>query len=699
MAYPSGELARVEYWRRQIEHAERVMEPIWQASRTLELMYVNEASSDREQFSEDEATHGDAHLARVKSNLIFGWIDQSIANLLERNPSFLVTPRTRTSSGGSGAVKAISDYWYRETEQLAQDERILLDSFLGPFGVKKLGWTLDEKSRQEDTINPDGFVYDDPTQELLAMLEGEFPKITRDQDHPTYIEGFTEFLQQPEVELEPEIEELIKDNIRTRGKFDEEIDPDTNSSVQWEAPYGLRWNPRDFLVDPLAQDGLRDARWIAFRFKRPVGEIQANRNYTNTDKLESTVRMDDALEKRDGVEDDFGLVEGWEIWARSFHYTKSMRKNMLITMATGHDKFLQHETEWPLPDLDDYPAEILSMNHTMDSWFSKPALLMAGADSVQGLANEILDSYLNVIRKNKNILLYDPDHVDDDVVDNILSTPDMSAISIRGLAENGNNVLRPLEFGSINSDSGQLLQIIRGLFDDSAGAPQPMQRGIETATEASITERRTTARESRRGNLLSKMQINTSRKFWQMTVFFRPDRAFLIDPQAELWMNVDEQTARGEYRFTMDVASQANAVSLERKNWLDLLNLFSGLTGLWKEEYGAAPNLPAIAAKLLSRGYNIQNPEDLIPGASTQGSSSVIDELLEGNNRGLSGPPGAPTPPTEGEFTQAGGRALPDPNNPNPAEVEQTVPGQAALPRQFNSPSSDQGGRAGGANQ
>jgi hypothetical protein len=693
MAYPSDELERLEYWRRQIKYAEDLMEPIWRVSETLEKMYINEASSDSERLLEDLNAEDSEHLARIKTNLIFGWIDQSIANLLERNPSFLVTPRTRNSVGGVDAVKSISDYWYRETEQLSQDERILLDSFLGPYGVKKLGWTIDELSRKEDIVNPEGIEYDEPEQEVIAVLSGEMPKISRDQDHEMFLEVYTELMQQPLFEVEEEIEALMKEVMKIHRSFMDQIDPDVNSTQQWEAPYGLRWNPKDFLVDPLAQDGLRDARWIAFRFKRPVDDIKSNTSYGDTEGLEPTARMIGAPEKRTGIDDDFGLVEGWEIWARSFAVSGKRRKNMLITLAVGHDKFLQHEEEWPLPELDDYPAEVLSMNQTMDTWFSKPALLLAGADNLQGMTNEILNSYLHVIRKQKNLLLYDPDHIDDDEVENMLAAPDMTAIPVRGLAEHGSRLMFPLSFGDINQDGGALLGQIRNLFDESAGTPQPQQRGIETATEASITERRTSAREARRGNLLSKMQINTARKFWQMTVFFRPDRAFLIDPTAELWMNVDEKIARGEYRFTMDVASQANAISLERKNWLDLLNLFAGLTGLWKQEYGAAPNLPAIAAKLLSRGYNIPNPEDLVPGVTSGGSggSSIIDQLLEGNNRN---PAMSAMPQGEGDFTQAGGRALPDPNNPDPAEVEQFAEGSAALPRQFNRPPADQGGQA-----
>tara|TARA_Y100001963_G_scaffold30169_1_gene41209 strand:+ start:289 stop:1425 length:1137 start_codon:yes stop_codon:yes gene_type:complete len=364
---------------------------------------------------------------------------------------------------------------------------------------------------------------------------------------------------------------------------------------------------------------------------------------------------------------------------------------MLITLAEGHDEFLQHDDEWPIPTLDDYPVEVLALNSTSETWYSKPALLLAGADNIQAIAHEILDSYLSVIRKQKNALLYDREVITDDIIEELLAAPDMTAIPAPGLSGKPSAV-QPLQFGSVANDKGEMLGVIRQLFDQAAGTPQPVSLpGEQTATESSISERRTTAREQRRGNLLSQLQVNTARKFWQMTVFFRPERAILIDPQANMWMNVDEGTAKGEYRFSMDVASQANAIALERKNWMDLLNLFSGLTGIWQQVYGQPPNLADLAGKLLSRGYNIPNPEDIVPGAQMPGQDNIIDQLLNPSNRqaGMAGGGeemgGGGMVGGADLFQQGGGRAAPSMEGP-PRQVEEAVDGQAAIPRAFNQP-------------
>lgn len=694
-SYPSDKQSRLEYWKRQIKYAEEQMEPLWQASDVLQKQYLNEATTEREKRQEQEGDR-EEHISRIKANLIFGWIDQSIANLLERNPAFLVTPRTRDSVAGARTVKHIVDYWYRETSQLQQDERILLDAFLGPYGVKKLGWTIDYEQQIHDMVEQAEFQAESPEDEITLLSGGMDTRVSRDQNHEQFIEHHNQWLQTPELsgDLTEAGEEAIRLNIKIRKRMLEQgEDPDVNKTMEWEAPYGMRWRPKDFLVDPLAQDGIRDARWIAFRFRRPVEDFQTNPLYENTDDIEPSDRLEGAPDIPEGVtdEDDFGLVVGWEIWARNFPVGNKRRANMLITLAEGHDEFLQHDDEWPIPTLDDYPVEVLALNSTSETWYSKPALLLAGADNIQAIAHEILDSYLSVIRKQKNALLYDREVITDDIIEELLAAPDMTAIPAPGLSGKPSAV-QPLQFGSVANDKGEMLGVIRQLFDQAAGTPQPVSLpGEQTATESSISERRTTAREQRRGNLLSQLQVNTARKFWQMTVFFRPERAILIDPQANMWMNVDEGTAKGEYRFSMDVASQANAIALERKNWMDLLNLFSGLTGIWQQVYGQPPNLADLAGKLLSRGYNIPNPEDIVPGAQMPGQDNIIDQLLNPSNRqaGMAGGGeemgGGGMVGGADLFQQGGGRAAPNMEGP-PRQVEEAVDGQAAIPRAFNQP-------------
>jgi hypothetical protein len=236
--------------------------------------------------------------------------------------------------------------------------------------------------------------------------------------------------------------------------------------------------------------------------------------------------------------------------------------------------------------------------------------------------------------------------------------------------------VQTLDLGRIHGEKGELLSLMQTLFDRSAGTPQPVAMPVESATEASIIERRTTAREARRGNLLAEFQVKTARKFWQLTTQFRPERLFLIHPMAQDWVAVDADTATGEYRFQISVSSQATSVALERKNWSDLLNLFSGLAGLFQQLYGpeSMPNLQALAERLLVRGFNELAPEEILPGLATpEGGIPNSPEMQAAIQQLLSGTPGEA--PAEGPSTSG-----------PPTETESGERAGAALPRQFREP-------------
>ena len=71
--------------------------------------------------------------------------------------------------------------------------------------------------------------------------------------------------------------------------------------------------------------------------------------------------------------------------------------------------------------------------------------------------------------------------------------------------------------------------------------------------------------------------------------------------------------ARGEYWTTMDVTSHAAAINVERKQLMDLLNLFSGMTPLLVESFGLPANIPELARRVLVRGFSEETVEELLP--------------------------------------------------------------------------------------
>jgi hypothetical protein len=652
MAYPTAQDLRVQYWQGQIGFVQKKVKPLFEACNILVNQFYNEATTEREQDAGDAE---EEHVRRVKSGLIHGFIDQSLANMLDRAPTFQCYPETKEAAQkldpmdphgptmASGVAK-ISNYRYRETNQLRVDERCALDAFLFPYGVAKIGFELDVDAVEQELLQ-DTTVLDmeDPAEENV-FLKGGIPVRVQDvQDHLFHIQVHQNELRLlledvDSDELRSLIRESYLDHIKLHKLFNDRPAPSANTNVHRGSPYAVRWQPDLFLTDAFSLDGPMDARWIAFGWELPIDEVRANPAYRNVDDLEPS-RYKDAPEKEGDLESDgFDVVRGWEVWARNFPAGKNKFRNLFFTLVEGSEKFLQYEEEWPYDRIDNYPVETLTFQTGVRQWFHKPPLLMAGGDTVQALTNEIMDSFLYTIRKQKNIWLVDPAAgIDRDILQDILDAPDGSVVEVPGLSEQGSNVIMPLPFLSVPADKSGMLNLLQQMFDRSAGTPQPVSMpATETATEASILEKKNTSRENRRSALLSEFQVRKARKMFQLDSQFRPEKLFLLDKNANQFISLSKELVEGEYLFTMDVSSQSTALAVERSQWMDLLNLFAGLTPLLTQTYGVPPNIPELARRLLVRGFNEKDVEDILPMLEKQAQTMQAQEATTQGEGGTS---------------------------------------------------------------
>lgn len=630
MAYPKEEALRVQYWINQIEHTRKKVKPKFDACEALWKQFWNEDSSQREAQS-DMDIGGEDHLKRVKAGIVHGWLDQIVSNMVERNPVFRTHPENRESAekydpqnpaspSRSSVVSTVLNYYYRELNQLRVDEKATLEANLLPYSVVKIGYTTDQDQVTQDFFWPDAIdAFVDPLEENAFLAIGQHINVDESLDHIHHIDVHNSMLQESLFGMEEEqmevVEQVVKEHIDMHKTMLNRSDPDANVNVRRGSPFAVNWPSDMFLTDLFCREGLSDARWIAFGWELPIEEVQANPAYKNVSGMEGQ-RWESAPTKPEGLDSDgFDVVRGWEIWAKNFPMGRGRFRNILCTIVEGHDKFLQYEEEWPYEALDDYPAEVLVFHPGLRSWFEKPPALMGGGDSIQGLVNEVLDSFLSIIRKQKNIWLVDPSSgLNTSKIQDMLEAPDGSVIEIPGLAEVGGNAVLPLPFHVVPGEKNNFINILLGMFDRSMGTPQPVSSStLETATEAEIENRKNTSRENRRSSILSEFQVRKARKMWQLLTQYLPDKLFLIDPRAQEFVQVTSEVARGEYRFSMDVTSNSTAMAVERSQWMDLLNLFAGLTPLMLETYGLPPNLPEIARRMLVRGFSENTVEEILP--------------------------------------------------------------------------------------
>ena len=639
--YPTEDSGKISFWHSELKKSVDFIEPYMKAGRRMVRLYNNMATTEREDDL-DWNSHNDAeNNMRVKASLVFAWVDQSVANMLERNPEFSVKPGNSIATEGANVVEKAINYWYDESGQFQQDRHIALDAHLLPYAVKKIGWSAVLENQKNIYFGDiSDIILDDPEEENQVIFEGEVTKATVNQSHDEHIDAHQEF--RDTVGLPVEIVEILDDHIKHHNALKELDQPVVDTTVKWESPFGTRWQADDFLMDPYATEGLTDARWIAFRIRQPLHWWKNNPNYENTEDLKPNARLSTdgkgkkgfnykTLEGRDQGDtfEDYAMVEGWEIWARDFPVTSTQNRNVLITIAEGHDKLLQHEEEWPYENIEDYPATLLKFTTNTKTWINKPILTLSGADNIQTLMNEFLDSMLYTLRKSKNVFIYDQNTFDKDEIQAILDAPDGSVFGVDNLNQfsGGNMPILALPYQQVPNDKEQFLNMIQNFLDRTAGTPQPSRNiTAETATESQIIEKRNNAREGARANLFQSMQIETARKFWQLHQQFKPDRQFLIDPRTNNWVAVSEDVAKGEYNFRIDVAPRQASMAVERKNLLDLFNLLVGTVPAFLNLKLPPPNIAKALELLLRRGYDIHDPETLVP-ASTSEVQDVIQTL------------------------------------------------------------------------
>lgn len=620
MAYDDlTEKEQVEFWRAKLDYTRSRMQPWFDAAKILEGYFSSDPTSERE--ADLEMDGQEPHTTRIKAGILYGWLDQTIANALDRDPVFRATAENAASVEFVDDVSKSLNYYWRVTRQLRTDERVFLDASIYPYGVTKLGYKIDFDLREQQIAQEEAFEYEFPEEENLYLTEGETALVTEHQDHRYHNQWHEEALKSPIDPPTEEGEQALKDHMKIHELFEDRQQPDSDTTVRNESVWAKRWQPDMFLVDDGAQEGLRDAKWICFDWELPTMDVQANPLYKNTDGIVST-EAKTGSESFDGDEttlglDPFSTTKGHEIWVRNFPVSKGVYRNLLLVIADNHDSFLRNEDEWPYDRLDDFPAEVLSFHTGVRTWFNKSPLAMGGADTVQMLVNEILDSQLYVARKNKNIVMYDTNVIkDQNLVQQMLDGPDSAAYGIPGLAdrEMSGPPVRAFEFLRVGEEKGALLNLALSVFDRAMGTPQP-QTGVnpDSATEANIIERRNTSRENRRAALLNEFQMRKAQKMWQLITQFVPEDLEEIAPDAIIFAQVTKEMAKGQYRFQLDITSQSASLALERSQGMDLINLLSGLVPILTQLNQGVPNIAELVRRLLIEGFNKKDVDEILP--------------------------------------------------------------------------------------
>lgn len=608
--YPEDDAGRIGFWNARLKESEEQIRPYLKCGTRLAQLYNSMGSNQREVNLD---SFDSENINRVKGSIVFAWVDQSIANMYDDDIKFTLEPKNPFSREGKDIVQAAINQHYEDASQADEDYRMCLNAHLMPFAVKKVGWSATVESQNEFFAgNISNIIIDDPEIENEALLGGSVTKVTIGQDGSRHIEKHVEALQQPGL-TEEQIS-ILEDHIQFHEEMDSfKTSPELDARVAWESPYGSCWPVDDYRQDPAATKGNEDARWVAFRVRQPLHWWIDKFGEKKCEGLKPNCGWNGKANESEGF-DDYGLVEGWEVWAKDFPVAPGETANLFMVFVSDHPTVLEHSEEWPYENLNEYPAILLQFQENLKTWINKPTLTLAGADNIQQLMNEFFDSILYTIRKQKNLWLYDKDLFTPEEVDSILQAPDNTAFGVSGLSQYGKAAFIPIPFTEVGGDKTQFLNMIQNYFDRAAGTPQPIRTpGEKTAAEIGVVERRNTAREDSRRRRYNAMQRKTAKIFWKLHQEFKPETQFLIDPRLDDWAEVTPQVAKGEYQFSVRVRNRSESQAVLKKNLMDLFNLAVGTVPAFMQLGLQPPNILELFERLVKNGFEMQDVHNILP--------------------------------------------------------------------------------------
>lgn len=241
----------------------------------------------------------------IPINHVFSWTKTEIARLYMNDPWITVNAKRTEDLGASQIAEAVLNYTWSEIDLKRQAKLVLLDALLIGHGWMKVGYTAN-----------------------FGIVEAKEP---------------------------------VKKGPGRPKKEDTESQVDVNEFVKSENVFATHYPWTDVLFDPMATwPAHHNARWIAFRWVKPLRAVKDSKLYRNTEDIQSADMS--AIYGKPNESQPYGrniqAVVGWEIWDKDH--------SQVVTIVPGHNKYLR-EIPWPeeLKDQDGNPvspAVMLSFN-------------------------------------------------------------------------------------------------------------------------------------------------------------------------------------------------------------------------------------------------------------------------------------------------------------------------------------------------
>jgi len=418
-------------------------------------------------------------------NIAFPIIKNVVPTLLYQYPRASATP-----APGYREIAAADDAFYasqlinqdlRDTDFRFKDtgQQIVFDSYALGFGVGKVGYATE--------FGPDILPTDQENRQKL-------------RDRLTAIKN------------------KVLESLGMRTPKPEEVEPEAvqaDSTIRSERPYFQWISPFDFVIDPRARD-LTDARWVAQRIRRTLGEIKRDRRYSRAKHELLAEAVDDDRVPSSYVE-DFQTADVWEV-----HYKTpdSPTGITVLTFAATQDqtKALMHDHS--VYDLGGWQFEWLTLNKHGHRLY--PVSTLSIIRPLLDRVNSTFESILEQIDKFQAKLAFN-----DRVSKDGQAALDANELGTRVKVDGTEDVRGAIAVISMNQVSSELMNFVDRVMDVIiliTGLTRAQLTGmstVQTATEAQIGQSGQTLRRTDEANLVGAWVNRVVTKLWRIKAQFQ----------------------------------------------------------------------------------------------------------------------------------------------------------------------------------
>lgn len=510
------------------------------------------------------------NIAFSTANVIFPAISVSI-------PKISVMANDPENEDRSLFAEAILNYWWNHFDLHVPFRQAAKDFVLIGHGWLKVGWKT-----KEAQVSYTG-----------AEMEEQFWKAIDERNEAVQAD--------PSMLLGAPTDEEIAESM-----------VESKTIVVEDRVFMERVSPHDMYVNYEATSE-QDARWIAQRIIRPLEEVQKDKRYKQSVRLNLTGKtmtsLDSSTMNKKAFGDEMQKVVIWEFY--------DLVNGKLCIFADGGDDFLVDPMD--LPYHLGSPFTMVRNYDVPDHFYPIGDLEMI--EPLQNELNATRSAMLNNRKTYARKYLARMSAFGAGGLAALRSSEDGTIIPVEDDNRPFGDIIAPMPQSQLSADMYNMSEIVQGDIREVTGVSE-YQRGVSpsvrrTATEAAMIQDATNARSADKLGIIELFIRNISRKQLQIAQqFLTGDQVARVTGanNKQIWLPYTRDDIIGEFDFAVEAGSTAPKNDVQRRQ--DALGMSQAIAPFM--EMGVIDPI-AIAKHILQEGFGIRAFEKFItPDAMQQ---------------------------------------------------------------------------------